>query len=188
MHIKLKRNPFHYQRDLPHIQKSDRTHFITFTTYERWKLVSNARDIVMESLLFHDTKKLEVLAAVVMPDHAHLVCVMMRDTEGEEYLMSDMMRSIKSYSAHAINKCQKRKGHVWLDESFDHVVRHEEGIDAKIDYVKMNPVRAGLVKRPEDYPWLYAEDMVDWKVCSDEEGKPLPALQAWKKMREIRGL
>ena len=111
----------------------------------------------MESLLFHDKMKLEVLAAVSMPDHAHLICFINRDAAREEYLLSDIMASIKSYSAHAINKKLNRKGHVWLDESFDHVIRHEEGIDAKIDYVKINPVRAGLVKAPGEYPWMYAE-------------------------------
>jgi len=140
----------------------------------------------MESLLFHDPKKLEVLAAVAMPDHAHLICFINRDAAREEYLLSDIMASIKSYSAHAINRKLKRKGHVWFDESFDHVIRHEEGIDAKIDYVKMNPIRAGLVNSPEEYPWLYAEDMVDWKACMNNEGQPWPALKACRKMREIR--
>ena len=135
----------------------------------------------MEALLFHDTAKMDVHAAIVMPDHAHLVCTLYWDRGGELIRLSELMQSIKGYSAFAIKKKLKMKGHVWLDESFDHVIRNFEGIDAKCDYLKMNPVRRGLVKDPLKYRWLYAEDMVDWNENMGEDNKPLPALKVWQK-------
>jgi len=56
-----------------------------------------------------------------------------------------------------VNKALKRSGTVWQDESFDHVVRHEEGLEKKIQYVRENPVRKGLVAKAEDYKWLWEE-------------------------------
>jgi REP element-mobilizing transposase RayT len=53
-------------------------------------------------------------------------------------------------SAHCINKALKRKGHVWQDESFDHVARCEDSLQQRIEYVGENPVKAGLVPRPEE--------------------------------------
>jgi putative transposase len=44
---------------------------------------------------------------------------------------------------------------VWQDEFFDHVLRCNESLAEKVDYLCQNPVRAGLVKAEADYPWLW---------------------------------
>lgn len=44
---------------------------------------------------------------------------------------------------------------VWQHESFDHVLRSEESIPTKVDYIIQNPVRAGLVRTATDYRWLW---------------------------------
>jgi hypothetical protein len=46
---------------------------------------------------------------------------------------------------------------VWQDESFDHVLRGDESLRETMDYVCQNPVRKGLVDKPEDYKWLWVE-------------------------------
>ena len=45
------------------------------------------------------------------------------------------------------------KGNVWQEEFFDHVLRSGESYSQKWNYVKENPVRAGLVKNADDWPW-----------------------------------
>jgi len=52
---------------------------------------------------------------------------------------------LRGPSAHLINKHLSRRGPVWQQESFDHVLRSSESLDAKIHYVLDNPVRRGLV-------------------------------------------
>jgi REP element-mobilizing transposase RayT len=47
----------------------------------------------------------------------------------------------------------KFSGKVWQEEFFDHVLRSSESYSQKWDYVKENPVRAGLVRRPDEWPW-----------------------------------
>jgi hypothetical protein len=65
------------------------------------------------------------------------------------------MEAIKGASSHKINRALGRKGSVWQAESFDHVLRSSESLDAKIAYILANPIRAGLVTKWEDYPWLW---------------------------------
>ena len=67
----------------------------------------------------------------------------------------------RAASAHGINKALGRKGRVWQVESFDHVVRSSEGLDAKIQYVLDNPVRRGLVAEWTEYPWLWKKAFVN---------------------------
>jgi putative transposase len=155
-------NKFDYRRKLPHVQKDNRAHFITSRTKDRWILPPSCRDIVLKSCLFHDSKEIELHAVVVMPDHLHLICTFHRRADGESASLTEVMQSVKSFTAHEVNRLLKRKGAVWQAESFDHVPRHEETLPRKIDYLKMNPVRADLVKTPEQYRWLWSEDMVDW--------------------------
>jgi REP element-mobilizing transposase RayT len=67
------------------------------------------------------------------------------------------MKAIKGVSARSINKLRGQFGAIWQDESFDHVLRGEESLRETIEYIRQNPVRRGLVKNPEDYPWLWLE-------------------------------
>ncbi len=65
--------------------------------------------------------------------------------------------SPKGTSAREVNTLLGRCGPVWQEESFDHVLRTSESLKEKIEYIRQNPVRRGLVVRPEDYRWLCVE-------------------------------
>jgi len=65
------------------------------------------------------------------------------------------MQSIKSSSAHAINKLLKRTGPVWDEEYWDHYIRSDDELHTTIQYVEMNPVKRGLVKESSEYRWLW---------------------------------
>jgi REP-associated tyrosine transposase len=90
-----------------------------------------------------------------MPDHAYMIFLPLFDEKNELFTFEEILGPIKGASSHSVNKALQRQGHVWQDESFDHVLRSEESLDAKIEYVRQNPVRRGLVARPEDYKWLW---------------------------------
>jgi REP element-mobilizing transposase RayT len=93
---------------------------------------------------------------VVMPDHIHLIFTPLVDDEAMEVCsLAEIMDAIKGASAHKINKALGRRGRVWQAESFDHVPRSSESLDAKIAYVLVNPVRRGLVQDWQEYPWLW---------------------------------
>lgn len=48
----------------------------------------------------------------------------------------------------------------WQEGCFDHLLRSDESFNAKLLYVLLNPVRAGLVKRWRDWEYLYLSDRV----------------------------
>jgi hypothetical protein len=65
------------------------------------------------------------------------------------------MQSIKGFSARAVNRLLGRRGTMWLDESFDHIIRHEQEWEERIAYVRNNPIKAGLVESWQQYQWLW---------------------------------
>ncbi len=98
---------------------------------------------------------MELLAAVVMPDHVQLLLRILRNADGWPIPLVEIMQSLKSATAHRINKLLRRSGPVWEEESFDHVLRSDESLEDKREYIRQNPVKAGLVQTPEDYRWLW---------------------------------
>jgi REP-associated tyrosine transposase len=90
-----------------------------------------------------------------MPDHVHLLLTALRDENGWRFPLVEIMQSLKSSTAHRINKLLHRSGPIWEEESFDHVLRSYESLKLKCEYIRQNPVRTGLVQKPEDYHWLW---------------------------------
>ncbi len=109
---------YDYRRRLPHIQKDNRPIFITSTTDHRWELPSGARTIVLECCLKENGKEFQLHTAVVMPDHAHLLLSPLRDAEGWNFSLPQIMHSIKGASARRTNVLLGRSGPVWQEDSF----------------------------------------------------------------------
>ena len=164
-----------YRRNLPHLQRDVKPHFLTFCTRQRWILPDEARALVLKSCIHDHEEKLFVYCAVVMPDHAHMIFVPLVDGPKNEMVsLATITQAIKSASAHNINRMLGRKGTVWQEESFDHVLRSSEALDRKIDYVLNNPVRAGLVTKLEDYPWLWQAPEQKSLQLHDQPASPRP--------------
>ena len=151
------------KRHLPHFDRPWGVYAITISTRQRKQLSPSARTVVLNALRhFHD-KRYELYAACVMPDHAH--CLLQPwpkefDAAGNPVFWSvaELMQSIKSFTAHEINKIQKTSGPVWEKESFDRVIRSERDLQEKFHYICRNPWDAGVSRQNEDYPWLWTQD------------------------------
>ena len=63
------------------------------------------------------------------------------------------MQRWKEWSSKRISRELKLSGRLWQQEFFDHLLRSSESYSQKWDYVKENPVRAGLVKSSDRWPW-----------------------------------
>ncbi len=150
---------------MPHYEIAGSTYFITFNTVEGLRLTDSAKDVVMASVKFHAARKYALHACVVMETHVHTVIRPLSVAEmprtpyraAQTYSLSQVCHSIKSYSAHKINSVLVRTGGVWQSESYDWVIRDEKDYRDKVTYIMWNPVRAGLVAKPEDYRWLFVE-------------------------------
>jgi REP element-mobilizing transposase RayT len=148
---------YSYRRNLPHMQPDSRCLFVTFRTYQQLVLPEAARDIVLETCLYEHRRRIDLFGVVIMPTHVHMVFAPLLDFSRQAYTLAEVLQAIKSVSAHKINRHLIRTGHVWQDESFDHVLRHDESIEAKVLYLMENPVAAGLVRNPTDYKWLWRQ-------------------------------
>ena len=146
---------YSYRRILPHLQKDTRPIFVTFATYERWHLPGPIRQIVLDSCLREHGRTIDLHAAVIMPDHAHLIFTPLRDGEGWPYSLPDIMRRLKGRAAHEINRALQRSGPVWQEGFFDHVLRCNESLAQKVEYICENPSRAGLIGDGESYRWVW---------------------------------
>ena len=129
--------------------------FVTFRKWSKDPFTELERDIVLQHCLRDHGSKMVVHAAVIMPEHVHMLITALQDQRGATYSLPELLQPLKSASAHLLNQFSGRSGPVWQDESFDHVLRNEESLKQKIEYIRQNPVRRGLVDRPEDYKWLW---------------------------------
>jgi REP element-mobilizing transposase RayT len=82
-----------------------------------------------------------------MPDHLHLLISF---PESEKYIQT-IVTKWKEWTA----KTLRIK---WQRDFFEHRLRKEESFDEKADYILFNPVRAGLVSEPEDWPYVFVAD------------------------------
>ena len=125
-------------------------------------------------------------AVVVMPDHVHLLLSPRRDEDGWPFPLVDILQCVKGATAHRINRLLYRTGPVWEEESFDHVLRSDESLKDKCEYLRQNPVRAGLVEKAEDYRWLWVNppfmDGLECGAGAPAREKPtLPVCQSGEK-------
>ena len=94
--------------------------------------------------------KYELHAFVVMPNHVHLLIT-------PRVELAKITRTIKGKSARQANAMLGRTGQpFWQDESFDHWIRHPQQFEKVKSYIERNPVSAGLVRSPEQWPYSSA--------------------------------
>jgi REP element-mobilizing transposase RayT len=161
--MKMKKKPLAkparsaYRRNLPHLQKRGRTVFVTFVTHRRWKIPESVRNLILKHCLYENGIKIHLHGVIVMPDHVHMIFTPLTDDEGATYGLSEIMQGIKGASARRINKALGRAGKVWQGEFFDRVLRSDENVRSKVNYICQNPVRKGLVEMEDEYPWLWRE-------------------------------
>jgi putative transposase len=126
------------KRRLPHIQVAGSIYFITFVTKNRSPLSKEAKQIVHDTILFHQNKKYELFSFVIMSDHVHILLQPLPKDKGY-YDLSEIMHSIKSFSSSQINKMENKIGRtLWLSESYDTIVRTEKDFWIKMRYIEKN--------------------------------------------------
>ena len=91
---------------------------------------------------------------VIMPDHIHLFVCGLNDFELGRWmgmLKQCLEKALGATASPTGRRLQKRP--IWQRRFFDHVLRTEESYSQKWNYVRDNPVRAGLVTEPDDWPY-----------------------------------
>lgn len=124
-------------------------YFVTAVIKDRKKLFvdENICSLILKDLKFYREKYQFLLHAyVIMPDHLHLLLSLK-----EKGNISMIMRDFKSHTAQAINKVLKRRGALWQEGFYEHVIRDEKDFKKRINYIHKNPLISDLVKDIEDH-------------------------------------
>jgi len=129
---------------------SGRTFFITSVTAQRQPIFRRevAARLLMEVLAhYREQRKFLLHEFVVMPDHIHVLL-----TPAEEISLERAVQFIKGGFSFRLKFC----GPVWQASFSNHRVRDFEDYERHREYIWLNPVRAGLAVREEDYPYSSA--------------------------------
>ena len=104
------------------------------------------------TLLHFDGDRYHLLSWVIMPNHMHVLVRFVK-----EFPVPRVLHSWKSYIANQGNKLIGRSGHFWQREYFDRFIRNETHFRNAVAYIEGNPVKAGLCRSSEDWPYSSAK-------------------------------
>ncbi len=90
----------------------------------------------------------EILAYCFMPDHVHLL----NEGQSDDADLQKFMRSWKQATGFDYAKEHQRQ-RLWQAGFFDHVLRSDESTEKHARYILANPVRAGLARSIDEYPF-----------------------------------
>jgi putative transposase len=127
------------------------TYMLTFVTHRRLRHFAHRHVAHAVARLIHQSplwRQHSLHAWVLMPDHAHLLCSL-----GVQESLPRLMGRIKAATATQANRVLQRSGMFWARGYHDHALRTDESLDRAIQYLVANPVRAGLVDHPWQWPF-----------------------------------
>lgn len=121
-------------------------YFVTFNTHRHSKLLANraVHDAFVAFGSEAEKRGIAVGRYVLMPDHAHLFV-----RGGSEFILAQWVRMLKR----VLSKAIPDESPHWQEGFFDHLIRHRESYSEKWEYVRQNPVRAGLVTDADAWPF-----------------------------------
>ena len=103
------------------------------------------KSILDSARFYHEKQRWFITLFVLMPDHLHALLSFLNDES-----MSRVIGDWKHYHKHT-------SGVIWQEGYFDHRLRDDERgeqLAIKINYIRNNPVAAGLCAKPEEWPWI----------------------------------
>ena len=134
---------------------SDRFFFVTGRLLKGRSELADA-DFRCLALAFNRARRMHpysLTAWVFLPDHWHAIC-------GPRYplTISVAIKSIKTSSLILINRCRGERGELWQGRFFDRALRTVREYNEKVEYIHLNPVKAGLVRQAQDWRWSSAKE------------------------------
>jgi len=147
-----------------HITQRGNRRQLTFFCDEDYRLY---KALMAEWCSFH---QVTIQAYCLMPNHVHLIAVPATSSS----LRLAIGEAHRRYTL-KVNKREGWTGHLWQGRFFSYPMDENHFFRA-VRYVLLNPVRAGICKRPEDYPWSNAGALVSGardSLCENKSAEPL---------------
>jgi putative transposase len=133
---------------LTRFQRAESLHFITFSCFRRLPLLETpgARETV-EAVLEQTRARHQarVYAYVLMPEHVHLLV-----NEPPRILLAQFLKAVKQMTSRKLRGPREK---FWQDRYYDNNVHGEQARSEVIRYIHCNPVKRGLVAKPEQWAW-----------------------------------
>lgn len=119
-----------------------------------WLREKEVAEIVAEAIHFRDGKQYDLHTFTIMPNHVHMMMTLLPNS----LVLFKVMQHLKKNAAIKSNKVLGRTGlEFWEEESYDHIVRDEAEFYRILNYILRNPIKAGLVKEWQQWPFTFAK-------------------------------
>ncbi len=170
------------------IKNQDALYFLTFQVVDWIDIFTRKyyRDIIIDSFKYSiENKGFQIFAYVIMSNHIHLVansslgCLSENIRDIKKFTskriveaMSEIPESrkewiINRFKFNASQRSVNKKFQVWTHENHAILLYSNEFIRSKIEYIHNNPVKAGIVEKPEDYIYSSARNYASLKAPID---------------------
>jgi REP-associated tyrosine transposase len=150
---------------------SDRFFFITCRVYRPRSELNETEFSILAEVVRERRKKYRFLLAawVLLPDHWHAIIF-----PRSPLTISRVIESIKVSGTRLINNRRGERGVLLQGRFFDRALRTVKEYHDKVAYIHWNPVKAGWVKRPEDWKWSSIHDYTGTVNTPSGKGSPIP--------------
>jgi putative transposase len=137
---------------------SDRFFFVSCRLAVKRQLLANPDFGCLARVVRERRAKYRFLltSGVFLPDHWHAIIY-----PRYPLTISTAMEAIKVGTTLRINARRKQSGRLWQSRYFDRALRTVKEYHETVEYIHLNPVKAGLVRRPEEWPWSSIHDYKD---------------------------
>jgi putative transposase len=140
------------------------TYFFTVVTYGRQPILidPNSRSILRKVWMDVQTKHpFETVAVCLLTDHLHTIWKLpdgdtdysMRWNEIKRHFTHEYLRKFDADIYRNESRVKRREQAIWQRRFWEHTFFDQDDLNAHIDYIHINPIKHGLVKRVADWPW-----------------------------------
>jgi len=132
------------------LRDSDRIFFVTVNLRRHVKPFDRSEYVILIDALEGARRRLAFLLCgyVLMPDHWHALI-----WTGYPLTISQAIHDVKKVCARHLHARRGTQGPVWQHQFWDRFVRHAREFNDRLAYMHLNPVRKGLVAKPEEWRW-----------------------------------
>jgi putative transposase len=141
-----------------HASIGTNTYFVTASTWGHRSLFQSERiaSLLINTLThYRRAQKYLLHEFVIMPNHIHLIFT------PSEITLERAMQFVKGGFSYRVNKELRMNAEVWERGYVDHRIRDHNDYERHLSYVRNNPVKAGLVKLAEEYPYSSAREGIE---------------------------
>ncbi|CAG1000445.1 REP-associated tyrosine transposase [Methylophilaceae bacterium] len=155
-------------------------YFFTVVTCQREHFLGSAESVNTFEEILNEVKlrhSFEVEACVILPDHIHAIW---RLFDGDVtysmlwgYIKKEFSKRMKDklpVSVQTSSRLRHRESMVWQRRFWEHQIRDEKDFQAHFDYIHFNPVKHGLVHKPDDWQFSTFHKHVDSGIYSKDWG------------------